>query len=134
MPCEPATLDGLLRAYEQAGRNKDIEACAELIAEDAAFFFSSASACTGKDAVLAALQKNFDSIENDTYHTQDVVWLTRNTDSAVCVYWFAWAGTIAGKPVSGEGRGTSAYRYDGGKWLIVHEHLSHGRFAPVEPS
>jgi ketosteroid isomerase-like protein len=129
LPRETMTLEDLLGTYETALKNKDLRSCDWLIADDAVFLFSNGSAHIGKAAVLAALKRNFDSIEHDTYHTQDVVWLTRNNDSAVSAYRFAWTGTIAGKAASGGGRGTSVYRRDGEKWVIIHEHLSAGRFA-----
>lgn len=120
--------DEVMTAYQAAARAKDLAGCAALLAEDAMFFFSNRAAHLGKPAVLEALRANFAAIANDTYAVEDLTWLARTSEAAVCVYGFRWSGEVGGQPVSGSGRGTSALRRDGGGWRIVHEHLSPGPY------
>ena len=117
-----------MAAWQVAARAKDLPACAALLVEDAVVFFSNRSAHLGKAAVLEALRANFSAIENDTYAVEGLTWVARTPDAAVCVYGFRWSGEVAGKQVSGSGRGTSALRREGGAWRIAHEHLSPGPF------
>src|SRR5690606_16354751 len=98
----------------------------ELLDDAAIICISNETAHIGKAAVEAALQTNFEAIEDDTYEPYDLEWLVETIDAAVCVYGFRWMGRIDGRPASGSGRGTSVLARRNGRWLIVHEHLSRG--------
>jgi uncharacterized protein (TIGR02246 family) len=116
--------------FEAALTKQDLDAALALLSDDVAFFYSNGSAHFGKDAIRAAIQANFDTIKNDTYVTRDHAWLAQSDAAAACIYSFAWNGTMEGKPVSGRGRGTTAFRHEPAGWRIVHEHLSAGRWKP----
>jgi ketosteroid isomerase-like protein len=51
-------------------------------------------------------------------------WIAMGDAAATCTYHFQWSATIAGKPLSGGGRGTTILGTERGTWKIVHEHLS----------
>jgi uncharacterized protein (TIGR02246 family) len=107
---------------------KDLDGTLKRIAKDAIYFWSNGSAYFGKADIAAALKRNFDAIQNDTYRKVDVTWLARSAEIAACAYGFEWTGEIAGKPVSGKGRGTTVLRRVDGAWRVAHEHLSAGEW------
>ncbi|MFI4976518.1 MAG: YybH family protein [Caulobacterales bacterium] len=111
-----------------AMNGKDLEATMERIADDAVYFWSNGSAYFGKADIAVAMERNFDTIKNDTYHKVDVTWLAQSPDVAACAFKFEWTGEVDGKAVSGRGRGTSVLRRNDGQWRVVHEHLSAGRW------
>lgn len=106
----------------------DLAAILELVDDDAIYFFSNKSAHVGKEKVAAAIKKNFDTIQGDTYQISNLTWLCETADLAVCVYDFSWSGFIAEKEVSGTGRGTSVIKKHLQSWKVIHEHLSQGHF------
>lgn len=122
------TPDDLMEAYQSATNSHDLQATLALIAEEAVYLFSNESVHVGQEQIARALQRNFDLIQDETYTTTGRTWLVETAEVAVCVYDYAWTGTINGKPASGSGRGTTVLRRFGDEWKVVHEHLSRGRF------
>ena len=121
------TPDEFMRLYEQSTSAHDLEGTLRLIADDAVYLFSDQSSHLGKDAIRAALSRNFDSIKSERYWLSGLRWLAVDGDVAVCIYEFHWSGEIDGEPRSGSGRGTSALRRTKDGWQVAHEHLSAGR-------
>jgi ketosteroid isomerase-like protein len=121
-------LDAFTTGLVAAMNAKDLEATLERIADDAVYFWSNGSAYFGKAQIAAAMKRNFEAIDNDTYRKIDVTWLARSDTVAACAFKFEWTGEIDGKAVSGKGRGTSVLRRDGDHWRVVHEHLSAGEW------
>lgn len=117
-----------MEAYQSATNSHDLQATLALIAEEAVYLFSNESVHVGQEQIARALQRNFDLIQDETYTTTGRTWLVETAEVAVCVYDYAWTGTINGKPASGSGRGTTVLRRFGDEWKVVHEHLSRGRF------
>jgi len=115
-----------MSAYEGAAGAHDLEATLALIHPDAVYWFSNESSHVGKHAVGQAIRANFDSIADGTYRIDQLRWVARTDDVAVCVYRFTWTGTIDGREVGGAGRGTNVLRRSGSTWLVIHEHLSRG--------
>lgn len=122
------TPDALIEAYERATNSHDLEATLALVAEEAVYLFSNQAVHVGKEEIARALQRNFDLIQDETYSTAGLTWLVETEEVAVCVYDYAWTGTIHGKPASGSGRGTTVLRRFGQEWKVIHEHLSRGAF------
>ena len=116
-----------MRTYETVTNTHDLDALLELIADDAIYLFSNQSSHIGKNAIRAAIQANFDAIEDETYRILHLKWLASSEDVAACAYEFEWSGKMGGKPASGHGRGTTVIRRTGGEWKVAHEHLSSGR-------
>lgn len=115
-----------MAAYQSA---TSAEAMLGLIDDDAVYMFSNETVHVGREAIEQAIRHNFETIKDDTYAIKNLTWLVESSEVAVCVYDFAWTGTVHGKPASGSGRGTSVLRRTAGGWKIVHEHLSKGKFA-----
>ena len=115
-----------MRQYEARTDAHDLEGTLALIDAEAVYLFSDGSSHIGKEAIAEVLASNFANIVDETYRIADLRWLASTADLAACVYTFHWAGTIDGRPASGNGRGTSLLRRDGESWLVVHEHLSKG--------
>jgi uncharacterized protein (TIGR02246 family) len=130
MTAAPASPAECLAAFEAALAKADLDAAMALLTDDVVFFYSNGSAHFGRDAIRAAIQANFDSVQDDDYATRDHLWLAQSDAAAVCIYSFAWTGTMDGKPVGGRGRGTTVFRREASGWRIAHEHLSQGRWKP----
>ncbi|MEM9346268.1 MAG: nuclear transport factor 2 family protein [Planctomycetota bacterium] len=116
----------LIREYELACRVHDLERVLDCVDDEAVYWFSNQTSHIGKPAIARAIQANFNAIKAEEYRIEDLHWLVRTNDSAVCTYRFVWAGEIDGKPAGGSGRGTCLLINRGGQWLISHEHLSKG--------
>jgi ketosteroid isomerase-like protein len=97
-----------------------------LIDRDALYWFSNSASHVGRAAVEQAIEHNFDTITNETYRIENLRWIARSDEVAVCVYRFSWSGLVGGQPVGGSGRGTNVLRNTSDGWAIVHEHLSNG--------
>ncbi|HEY7116385.1 MAG TPA: nuclear transport factor 2 family protein [Tepidisphaeraceae bacterium] len=115
-----------MREYEAAGGSGDLDRMLRLIDDDAVYWFSDGTSHVGKRAVEAAIRRNFEAIEEETYRISEVVWVAQSADFAACVYRFEWSGIVRGQPASGRGRGTSVLARRGDSWVVVHEHLSKG--------
>lgn len=126
----PSTPTEAMAAYERATRAHDLPALLALIDDDAVYFFSNESDHVGKPAIEAAIRRNFEVIQDETYVLEDRTWLVTAEDVAACVYNYRWTGTVHGEPASGGGRGTTVLRRTDEGWKVVHEHLSRGRYVP----
>jgi ketosteroid isomerase-like protein len=118
-----------MRTYEAAANAHNLDKTLELIADDAIYLFSDQSAHIGKRAIRKAVEFNFNSIKNEKYKIEHLVWLAASKEVAACVYEFNWSGEIEGRFVTGGGRGTTVLRYVDGNWRVAHEHLSRGRIS-----
>jgi ketosteroid isomerase-like protein len=116
--------EDLIREYSTRTNSHRFEQVAPLIDVDAVYWFSDGSTHEGIDAIRSVFEHNWSAIHNEVYRIEDVRWLTRDEQIAVCVYRFRWEGDTNEGHRAGEGRGTSVLRNVGGSWRIVHEHLS----------
>jgi ketosteroid isomerase-like protein len=117
------TAEAHLRAYEAALGTQDWAEVDPLLHEDVCVTFSNGAFHKGKEAVRAAFSRNFALIADERYKLSDVVWIADEPSYAVCAYRFRWNGLIDGKAAAGGGRGTSVVVKDGGRWLVLAEHL-----------
>ena len=117
------TPDDLLRAYEAALATQDWEQVAPLMHDDVRVTFSSGAYFRGKDEVGAAFSRNFALIADEQYEISDLEWVDQSELHAVGTYRFRWSGLIDGAPASGRGRGTTVLKNEGGRWLVLAEHL-----------
>ena len=114
----------LMQEYSRTTNTHRFEQVAPSIADDAIYWFSDGSTHEGIAAIRAAFEHNWGVIRNEVYRIDDVRWLAQDEHLAVCTYRFRWNGETEEGLRSGEGRGTSVLRNDGGSWRIIHEHLS----------
>jgi ketosteroid isomerase-like protein len=112
-----------IREYERRANSHNFDNVAPLIAKDAVFWFNDGS-FQGHDQIRGAFEKTWSAIKDEQYAIDDVSWIAVSEGVAVCLYRFHWKGYVNGQLVSGNGRGTSVLRRDGGGWRIAHEHLS----------
>ena len=118
----PSVID-FMRDYERLTNRHDIQQLAPLIAEDATYWFSDGSHA-GRAAVLAAIGETFETIQDEMYSIANLEVVAEEPNLSVVRYRFQWSGTVGGSPRSGEGRGTNVIVRRGGRWLMLHEHLS----------
>jgi uncharacterized protein (TIGR02246 family) len=128
------TPDEHRQELERRLRAKDLQGTLELIADDAVYFWSNGVALFGKEAIAEGLRQNWEGIQDDTYETRDVTWVTQAEDAAACIYEFRWTGKIDGRTVGGRGRGSSVLRRIDGEWRVALEHLSAGAWKPSTAS
>jgi ketosteroid isomerase-like protein len=120
-----------MAAFEAALGRKDLDTAMSLLTHDVAFFYSNGSAHWGRQAIRAAIQANFDTIDRDNYTTREHIWLAESDSTAAIIYSFSWSGLVNGKKAGGRGRGTTVFRREPDGWRIAHEHLSQGRWKPA---
>ncbi len=112
-----------LKAYELGLNTHRLDAVADLIAPDAAFWFLDGNQ-RGVDAIKAAFEKTWQVLNNDAYWLDEVEWIAEGKTAAVSIYRSNWKSEVDGRALSGSGRGTTVLRRVAGRWQIVHEHLS----------
>ena len=115
--------EDFLKIYESALAKQDWQFVSPLMHDDICVTFSDGQAYFGKKAVQKAFEKNFALIQDEDFSISDVYWVKKSVDFAVCLYNFQWSGLIGGQPVQGNGRGTSVFVMEEGKWLLLTEHL-----------
>ena len=113
----------LMEEYVLRTNRHRFTSVAELIAEDAVFWFNDGS-FVGHGAIRGVFEKTWALIQDEIYRVDDIRWLAVDTHAAVCVYTFHWQGMVNGQLAQGSGRGTSVLRKSAERWQIVHEHLS----------
>ena len=109
--------------YAVRTNTHQFNAVAELIAEDATYWFSDGS-FHGLAAIRHAFEETWAFIQNEIYQVRNVEWLVTDEHVAVCIYSFHWQGLVNGQLAQGSGRGTSVLRKTGTQWQVIHEHLS----------
>lgn len=114
----------LIEEYARRTNLHRFEEVAPLIADHALYWFSDGSSHEGIDAIRQAFESNWRAIRDEVYRIEDVRWLAKESDLAVCVYRFRWEGEGRAGPIAGEGRGTAVLQRINGSWRVVHEHLS----------
>lgn len=117
------TPEEFLCAYEQRTNTHRFEEVAPLIADTAVYWFNDGS-FQGKDAIKQAFEKTWAYIQDEHYAIENIQWLVKNQESAVCIYLFRWDGNVEGQYLQGMGRGTSVLQKIAGQWQVIHEHLS----------
>ena len=70
-----------------------------------------------------AFEGNFERIRDETYTISDIHQAREAPNFAVHTFAFEWSGLLEGKRAAGGGRGTSVLVKEGGKWLLLAEHL-----------
>ena len=109
--------------YETALGTQNWNAVAPLIRDDASVIFSNGSLHAGKEAIKAAYERNFSTIEGEDYRIENVRWLAETVDVAAYSFEFYWTGMISGQLASGSRRGTAVLVRDGDNWMLAGEQL-----------
>jgi ketosteroid isomerase-like protein len=109
--------------YARRTNSHHFAAVAELIADDAVYWFSDGS-FHGTAEIERAFERTWAVIQHEEYAIEDLTWIAMDEQVATCIYRFRWQGIVDRRPQSGEGRGTSVLRKAGTRWQMIHEHLS----------
>lgn len=113
-----------LAAYTDRINKQDFDLLTDIIAPDAAFWFTSGSH-VGIAAIRAAFESTWAAMGPDEHYWLDQLeWIAEGDSSAACTYRFNWRTIRDGQPLSGSGRGTTVLKRVDDHWWIVHEHLS----------
>ena len=116
------TPEDFLSEYESSLATQDWSVVEPLMHPDISVTFSSGT-FKGLSQVKAAFEKTFNTIKEEKYSISNVYWVHKGSETAVCMYHFAWRGLINGQTQEGSGRGTSVLINAGNKWLLITEHL-----------
>jgi ketosteroid isomerase-like protein len=117
------TPEEFLHVYEQRTNTHRFEEVAPLIADTAVYWFNDGS-FQGKEAIKQAFEKTWKIIQEEHYAIENIQWLVKDQQSAVCIYLFHWQGNVEGQRMQGMGRGTSIVKKVNSQWQVIHEHLS----------
>src|SRR5580704_3827373 len=122
-------LDTFLKAYEQVVNSRDFSNVAPFIAEDATFWFTDGQ-FNGKTAIREAFESTWAHIQDEVYTISNMKWVACSYWVSACTYTFKSDGMVDGKRQVYEGYGTNVVRRIGGRWRVVHEHLSKPTHVP----
>lgn len=78
----------------------------------------------GKSQIQMTLTKTFSMIKEEKFLVNKLDWNIIQEEFATCTFEYKWLGTIQGKRFTTPGRGTLAWVYEDGKWMIINEHFS----------
>ncbi len=117
------TPEEFMHEYEQRTNTHRFEEVSPLLADSAVYWFNDGS-FQGKDAIKKAFENTWAIIKDEHYALENMQWLVKDQQTAVCIYLFRWHGKVEGQPMQGMGRGTSVLKNDNDRWVVIHEHLS----------
>ncbi|MEK7316116.1 MAG: DUF4440 domain-containing protein [Candidatus Eisenbacteria bacterium] len=115
-----------LHRFEELAMKEDFSLLEEMIDERACFRFSDGD-FVGRAAIQAVFEKTWrgdPSVKKARFYLSDIVVLTTDTASATATYTYNWEGSQGGQEFKIQGRGTRVLVHEGGKFRIIHEHLS----------
>ncbi len=117
------TAEDFVKNYEGALATQRWENVQPLMHKNVCVTFSNGAVHEGRAAVKVAFERNFELIKNELYKVENIRWLLNNESTAVYLFDFSWKGIINGQSIEGSGIGTSVLVQEGGKWVLLTEHL-----------
>jgi len=119
------TPEEFMKLYERRSATHRFEEVDPLIADDAVFWFNDGS-FLGKGSIRKAFDQTWAlEIQEDRYWLDNIRWLVKAEEFAVCTFSYHWTGVVKGEPRNlGDGRGTCVLKRFRSEWKVVHEHLS----------
>ena len=117
------TMDSILDEYIYATNTHDFKEVAKLLHPNAIFFFSDQT-CDTLEKIEQYFNGSWNYINDEVYAAKDVTWLTKDNNSASCMYTYQYSGYVDGEFISGSGRATNVFVLLDGEWKLIHEHLS----------
>ena len=119
-----------LNHFEEVAMKEDFSLLQDMIDERAYFRFNDGD-FVGRKAIQAVFEKTWKgdpTIKKARFYLSEIVVLTTDKASATATYTYNWEGAQGGREFKIQGRGTRVLAHEGGKFRIIHEHLS--RFPP----
>ena len=115
-----------LNYFEEVAMKEDFSLLADMIDERAYFRFNDGD-FVGRKAIQAVFEKTWKgdpTVKKARFYLSDIVVLTTDHASATATYTYNWEGAKGSQAFKIQGRGTRVLVYEGGKFRIIHEHLS----------
>jgi ketosteroid isomerase-like protein len=119
-----------LNHFEELAMKEDFRLLEDMIDERAYFRFNDGD-FVGRKAIQAVFEKTWrgdPTVKKARFYLSEIVVLTTDRASASATYTYNWEGAQGGREFKIQGRGTRVLAHEGGRFRIVHEHLS--RFPP----
>jgi ketosteroid isomerase-like protein len=116
-------LDTSLDAYEQAVHSHDFDNVAPFIADEATLWTTSGQ-FNGKTAIREAFEAAWRYVQDGICIISNMQWLACNYWFSACTYSYKAVGMVNGKQQVQVGNGTRVVRRIGGRWRVVHDHMS----------
>jgi ketosteroid isomerase-like protein len=119
-----------LNHFEELAMKEDFRLLEDMIDERAYFRFNDGD-FVGRKAIQAVFEKTWrgdPTVKKARFYLSEIVVLTTDRASASATYTYNWEGAQGGREFKIQGRGTRVLANEGGRFRIVHEHLS--RFPP----
>jgi hypothetical protein len=115
-----------LNHFEEVAMKEDFSLLEDMIDEQAYFRFNDGD-FVGRKAIQAVFEKTWKgdpTVKKAAFYLSDIVVLTTDKASATATYTYNWEGAQGGREFKIQGRGTRVLAYEGGRFRIIHEHLS----------
>jgi ketosteroid isomerase-like protein len=115
-----------LNHFEEVAMKEDFSLIRDMIDEQVYFRFNDGD-FVGRKAIQAVFEKAWKgdpTVRKARFYLSDIVVLTTDIASAAATYTYNWEGAQGGREFKIQGRGTRVLAHEGGKFRIVHEHLS----------
>lgn len=115
-----------LNHFEEVAMKEDFSLLEDMIDEQAYFRFNDGD-FIGRKAIRAVFEKTWKgdpTVKKARFYLSDIVVLATDRASAAATYTFNWEGTQGHREFTIQGRGTRVLVHEGGRFRIVHEHLS----------
>jgi ketosteroid isomerase-like protein len=115
-----------LNHFEEVAMKEDFGLLKDMIDERAYFRFNDGD-FVGRQAIQAVFEKTWrgdPAVKKARFYLSDIVVLSTDKASAAATYTYNWEGSQAGREFKIQGRGTRVLLYEGGRFRIIHEHLS----------
>ena len=125
-PITAEAVTAFLVEFERLAERQDFGLIRDLIDERAFFRFNDGD-FVGLPAIQAVFEKTWrgdPAVRKARFRLSDIVVLTTDQATATATYNWTWEGSQDGRPFTIRGRGTRVLRSEGGRFRIVHEHLS----------
>jgi ketosteroid isomerase-like protein len=115
-----------LNHFEDVAMKEDFSLLEDMI-DDRAYFRFNDGDFVGRQAIRAVFEKTWKgdpTVKKARFYLSDIVVLTTDTASATATYTYNWEGSQGSREFKIQGRGTRVLVHVGGRFRIIHEHLS----------
>ena len=115
-----------LHHFEDVAMKEEFALLEDMIDEQAYFRFNDGD-FIGRKAIQAAFEKTWKgdpTVKKARFYLTDIVVLTTDKASATATYTYNWEGSQGNRQFKIQGRGTRVLVHEGGRFRIIHEHLS----------
>ena len=115
-----------LTRFEEIAEKENFDLLQDMIQDNAFFRFNDGD-FSGKQAIRAVFEKMWKgsaNVKKERFYLTDIQVLTVDSKSATATYTYNWEGSMDGKLLHIQGRGTRVLVVQNGQVQIVHEHLS----------